>query len=77
MVEHGLRLARLDTMIKLAGGIEVPSGDLLQGTAWVPNDGLSSVGDFMPREGRLMDVAAQFGDNLCAAASSPVSPRTS
>jgi transcriptional regulator with XRE-family HTH domain len=49
LVERGLRLARLDTIIKLAGGIEVPPGDLLKGMAWVPNDGHPSGGNFMTR----------------------------
>ena len=49
MVERGLRLARLDTIIKLAGGIEVSPGDLLRGMAWVPNDGHPSGGDFKTR----------------------------
>jgi transcriptional regulator with XRE-family HTH domain len=50
LVERGLRLARLDTIIKLAGGIEVPPGDLLKGMAWVPDDGHPSGGDFTTRE---------------------------
>lgn len=49
MVERGLRLARLDTIIKLAGGIEVPPGELLIGMAWVPNEGHPSGGEFTTR----------------------------
>jgi len=36
MVERGLRLARLDTLIKLAGGIEVDPCELLDGLSWSP-----------------------------------------
>jgi transcriptional regulator with XRE-family HTH domain len=35
-VERGLRLARIDTVIKLAGALQVPPGDLLEGMAWKP-----------------------------------------
>lgn len=35
-LEHGKRLPRIDTLIKLAGALEVPPGDLLKGMAWVP-----------------------------------------
>lgn len=36
MLERGLRLPRVDTLIKLAGGLDVPSAELLKGVAWVP-----------------------------------------
>ena len=36
LVERGLRLARLDTLIKLAGGIEVDPRELLDGLSWSP-----------------------------------------
>jgi transcriptional regulator with XRE-family HTH domain len=36
MVERGLRLARLDTIIKLAGGIEADPCELLDGLSWAP-----------------------------------------
>lgn len=36
LVERGLRLARLDTIIKLAGGIEADPCTLLEGVAWYP-----------------------------------------
>jgi transcriptional regulator with XRE-family HTH domain len=36
-LERGVRLARIDTVIKLAGALEVPPGDLLKGMAWVPS----------------------------------------
>ena len=34
LLERGLRLPRLDTIIKLAGALEVPPCDLLNGMAW-------------------------------------------
>jgi len=33
-LERGLRLARIDTLVKLAGALSVPPGDLLKGMAW-------------------------------------------
>lgn len=38
-LERGLRLPRIDTVIKLAGALEVAPGDLLRGMAWVSSDG--------------------------------------
>jgi transcriptional regulator with XRE-family HTH domain len=49
MLERGIRLPRLDTIIKVAGGIEIDPGDLLKGIAWVPNDGDPSGGEFTTR----------------------------
>jgi transcriptional regulator with XRE-family HTH domain len=34
-LERGVRIPRIDTVIKLAGALEVPPGDLLKGMAWV------------------------------------------
>ena len=36
MLERGIRLARVDTLIKLAGAMEIPPSDLLQGMDWTP-----------------------------------------
>lgn len=36
-LERGVRLARIDTLIKLAGALKVPPGDLLKGMAWKPS----------------------------------------
>lgn len=44
-VERGLRLARIDTLIKIAGALSVPPGDLLKGIAWAP--GATRVGRFL------------------------------
>lgn len=35
-LERGERVARADTLIKLAGGLEVPPAALLAGLAWKP-----------------------------------------
>jgi transcriptional regulator with XRE-family HTH domain len=35
-VERGDRLVRVDTLVKLAGALSVPPGDLLKGVAWLP-----------------------------------------
>jgi transcriptional regulator with XRE-family HTH domain len=40
-LERGLRLCRIDTLIKLACSLEVPTDDLLAGITW-------SIGDYRP-----------------------------
>jgi transcriptional regulator with XRE-family HTH domain len=35
-VERGLRVARIDTLAKLAGGLEVDPGELMDGIEWRP-----------------------------------------
>jgi transcriptional regulator with XRE-family HTH domain len=57
MLEHGTRLARVDTLMKLAGALSVDPGELLEGIDWLP--GSSSEGSFSisertlaPRRGR-------------------------
>ncbi len=47
-LERGVRVARIDTLIKLAGALSVPPGDLLKGMAWTP--GSARVGRFKVRE---------------------------
>jgi DNA-binding XRE family transcriptional regulator len=44
MLEHGTRLARVDTLMKLAGSLEVSPTELLEGIHWTP--GASSEGGF-------------------------------
>lgn len=44
MLEHGMRVARIDTLIRLAGAMAIPPGELLEGIHW-------TVGD--PRHGRF------------------------
>jgi transcriptional regulator with XRE-family HTH domain len=36
MVENGTRLARVDTMMKLAGALEISPMELLKGIEWTP-----------------------------------------
>jgi transcriptional regulator with XRE-family HTH domain len=43
-LERGLRMARIDTMIKLAASLEVPAAELLHGIAWEP--GSTRLGGF-------------------------------
>ena len=37
-LERGLRIARIDTLVKLAGSLEVDPSDLLAGIVWSPGD---------------------------------------
>jgi transcriptional regulator with XRE-family HTH domain len=36
VLERGERLPRLDTLIKLAGGLEIEAGEMLEGLHWSP-----------------------------------------
>jgi len=47
MLERGIRLPRIDTLIKLAGAIEVEPAELLDGLHWTP--GSRPVGEFKVR----------------------------
>jgi len=44
LLEKGLRVCRVDTLIRLAGAMAVPPGELLDGISWVP--GSEVVGTF-------------------------------
>ncbi|HEX8752795.1 MAG TPA: helix-turn-helix transcriptional regulator [Solirubrobacterales bacterium] len=44
MLERRIRLPRIDTLLKLAGGLEIEPGELLEGMRWRP--GSSRVGHF-------------------------------
>ncbi len=35
-LERGLRVARIDTLVKLAGALEVTPADLIDGISWTP-----------------------------------------
>jgi transcriptional regulator with XRE-family HTH domain len=37
-LERGVRVPRIDTLVKLAGALSVPPGDLLKGVAWSPGN---------------------------------------
>lgn len=47
-LERGLRIARIDTLIKLAGSLEVSADELLVGIDWVPGD--RRIGRFSPSD---------------------------
>lgn len=53
MLEHGQRVARIDTVIKLSGAMAIEPGDLLDGIHWTPSDvsggGFSFAGVYPPR----------------------------
>jgi transcriptional regulator with XRE-family HTH domain len=36
LIERGERTAQIDTLVRLAGALEVEAGDLLRGIEWVP-----------------------------------------
>ena len=36
MLERGIRLPRIDTLVRLAGALGLPAGDLLVGLDWKP-----------------------------------------
>ncbi|HEX5762287.1 MAG TPA: helix-turn-helix transcriptional regulator [Solirubrobacterales bacterium] len=36
LLERGGRLPRIDTLVKVAGALDVPAGELLDGIAWRP-----------------------------------------
>lgn len=38
MLERGVRLPRIDTVVKLAGALGVTPNDLLEGIEWTPGD---------------------------------------
>jgi transcriptional regulator with XRE-family HTH domain len=44
-LERGLRVARIDTLVKLAASLEVSADELLTGLTWTP--GSASVGRFV------------------------------
>ncbi|HET7484556.1 MAG TPA: helix-turn-helix transcriptional regulator [Solirubrobacterales bacterium] len=47
-LERGLRLARVDTLIKLIGSLEVSADELLAGMSWDPGD--TRIGKFKSQE---------------------------
>jgi transcriptional regulator with XRE-family HTH domain len=38
MIERGVRLPRIDTLIKLCGALEATADELLDGLGWEPSD---------------------------------------
>lgn len=45
-LERGLRVARIDTLVKLAGALGVAPAELIDGIDWSP--GSTTAGQFMP-----------------------------
>jgi XRE family transcriptional regulator, regulator of sulfur utilization len=45
-IERGLRLCRVDTVVKLAGALEIEPGTLFEGIGWEPGD--IRIGQFKP-----------------------------
>ena len=45
-LERGLRAARIDTLVKLAGALGVAPSELIEGIDWSP--GSTTAGQFMP-----------------------------
>jgi transcriptional regulator with XRE-family HTH domain len=44
LLERGARMPRVDTLVKLATALEIPSGELIEGIAWTP--GITEAGAF-------------------------------
>lgn len=44
LLERGARLPRIDTVVKLAGALSIPPGDLIEGIDWTP--GSTTSGNF-------------------------------
>lgn len=38
LLEHGQRVARIDTVVQLAGAMAIPPSDLLEGIHWTPGE---------------------------------------
>lgn len=38
MLEHAMRVPRIDTLIQLAGAMAIPPSELLEGIHWTPGD---------------------------------------
>lgn len=62
LLERGLRLPRLDTIVKLAGALEVAPCDLLDGMAWCLGTDRGRPGAYV-RSGANEAVAQQTGSS--------------
>lgn len=49
LIERGERMCRVDTLVKLAGSLDIPPSDLLDGIGWDP--GSTRLGHFTGGEG--------------------------
>lgn len=52
-LERGLRVARIDTLVKLAGGLSISPAELLEGIDWSP--GSTTLGEFNVAPGAPTD----------------------
>jgi transcriptional regulator with XRE-family HTH domain len=50
LLEHGQRVARIDTAVQLAGAMAIPPSELLEGIHWTPGE--ASPGGFSFSESR-------------------------
>jgi transcriptional regulator with XRE-family HTH domain len=49
LLERGTRLPRLDTIVKVAGGLEIEAGALFEGLEWIPGSNNSGAFSVPPR----------------------------
>jgi transcriptional regulator with XRE-family HTH domain len=49
LLEKGERVCRIDTLIRLAGAMDVPPGELLDGIDWIPGPEVEGTFSFGPR----------------------------
>ncbi|HVW46217.1 MAG TPA: helix-turn-helix transcriptional regulator [Solirubrobacterales bacterium] len=52
MLEHGQRVARIDTLIQLAGAMSIPADELIAGISWDPGGVLGGTFGFEDRSHR-------------------------
>lgn len=53
MLEQGMRVARIDTLVQLAGAMAIPPGDLIEGIHWTPGDTRNGQFSFSDRPSAL------------------------
>ncbi len=61
LLERGLRLPRLDTIVKLAGAFDVEPCELLAGMAWQLGRNVQRPGAYAPRGTFELAVGSQAG----------------
>jgi transcriptional regulator with XRE-family HTH domain len=57
MLEHGQRVARIDTLIQLAGAMSIPPAELITGISWDSGGVLGGTFGFEDRAGPRREVA--------------------
>lgn len=50
LLEKGARVCRVDTLVRLAGGMGVPPGELLDGIEWIPGPETDGTFTFSPSQ---------------------------